>query len=145
MELKDPSATAGGTSEKPWGAENVISPLGMPPLRQEAQRLFNSRHDETVRLTRSRVRSHEGRSSVTSARRLPCFRASWAALQHRILLPTQEPWPTPGARPPGGGTAAHSSIPAGKSQGQRSLADTVHGVTEPDAIERACDGIPAAL
>ena len=63
-ELKDPSATAGGTSEKPWGAENVISPLGMPPLRQEAQRLFNSRHDETVRLTRSRVRSHEGRSSV---------------------------------------------------------------------------------
>lgn len=46
VELKDPSASVGGTSEKPWGAENVISPLGMPPVRQEAQRLFNSRHEE---------------------------------------------------------------------------------------------------
>ena len=46
VELKDPPAPAGGTSEKPWGAEKVISPLGMPPVRQEAQRLCNGRHDE---------------------------------------------------------------------------------------------------
>ena len=37
MELEDPPALAGGPSKKPWDAENVISPLGMPPVKQEAQ------------------------------------------------------------------------------------------------------------
>ena len=128
MELKDPPALAGGSSKKPWDAENVISPLGMPPVKQEAQRRSNNRHDGIMSLsqlaTRSSVRSPCGPLFGHLCKEAAhCFRASQVALRLRIRLPIQETWvPSPGPKIPWSRKQQPTPVfLPGKVHGQRSL------------------------